>query len=51
MRYETTMSYAMLKALGINRIPKMGRTRDRSAKARKYRGIRKLMRQRHGVRL
>ena len=28
-----------------------GRTRDRSAKARKYRGARKCMKQKHGVRL
>ena len=28
-----------------------GRTRDRSAKSRKYRGARKLMKQRYGVRL
>ena len=49
-RYDTTMSYAMLRALRMERKPKRGNTRDMSA-GRKYRGARKLMRQRYGVRL
>ena len=51
LRYDTTMSDAMLRALGEKRPPCKGRTRDRDAKARKYRGARKLMKQKHGVRL
>ena len=51
LRYNTTMADAMLKALGVTRPPSSGRTRDRGAKSRKYRGARKLMKQKHGVRL
>lgn len=51
LRYDTVMSFAMLKALGVKRPPrKRGTTRDKSAKSRKYRGAKKLMRQRYGVR-
>ena len=51
LRYDTQMADAMLKALGVARPPRKGRTRDRHAKSRKYRGARKLMKQKHGVRL
>ena len=51
LRYDTTMADAMLKALGVSRPKGKGRTRDRDAKSRKYRGAKKLMKQRHGVRL
>ena len=50
LRYDTTVSDAMLKALGIQRPKRKGRTRDRSAKSRKYKGgYKKLMEQKHGV--
>ena len=51
LRYDTSMADAMLKALGVKRPKKRGSTRDRDAKRRKYRGAKKLMKQRHGVRL
>ena len=51
LRYDTQIADAMLKALGVVRPPRKGRTRDRHAKSRKYRGARKLMKQKHGVRL
>lgn len=52
LRYDTLVSDAMLRALGVDRPPrKQGSTRDRSAKHRRYRGARKLMKQTHGVRL
>ena len=51
LRYDTAMSRAMLRALGVTRPLAQGKTRDRSAKSRKYRGARKLMKQTHGVRL
>ena len=51
LRYETSMADAMLRALGVSRPPKSGRVYDRSAKSRKYRGVKKLMKQRYGVRL
>ena len=52
LRYDTTMSDAMLRALGVERPKqKRGQSRDRSAKSRKYRGAAKLMQQKHGVRL
>lgn len=51
LRYETLMADAMLKALGVPRTRnRHGQVRDRGAKERKYRGVRKLMKQRHGVR-
>ena len=50
LRYETNMADAMLKALGVVR-SNQGKTRDRSAKSRKYRGARKLMAQKYGVRM
>ena len=52
LRYDTLVSDAMLRALGVDRPKrKPGSTRDRSAKRRKYHGARKLMKQTHGVRL
>ena len=51
LRYDTIVSDAMLRALGVKRPCKRGQSRDRSAKSRKYRGAAKLMRQKHGVRL
>ena len=51
LRYDTLVSDAMLRALGVDRPKRQGSTRDRSAKRRKYRGARKLMKQTHGVRL
>ena len=51
LRYDTVVSDAMLRALGVDRPKRKGSTRDRSAKCRKYHGARKLMKQTHGVRL
>lgn len=51
MRYDTVMSDALLRALGAVRPSRHGATVDRDAKSRKYRGARRLMAQRHGVRL
>ena len=52
LRYDTVVSDAMLRALGVDRPAKRkGSTRDRSAKRRKYHGARKLMKQTHGVRM
>ena len=52
LRYDTVVSDAMLRALGVDRPRrKPGSTRDRSAKSRRYRGAKKLMKQTHGVRL
>lgn len=52
LRYDTPVSDAMLRALGVDRPKrKQGSTRDRSAKHRRYRGAKKLMKQTHGVRL
>ena len=52
LRYDTLVSDAMLRALGVDRPKrKPGSTRDRSAKSRRYRGAKKLMKQTHGVRL
>ena len=52
LRYDTVVADAMLCALGVDRPRKRpGSTRDRDAKSRRYRGARKLMKQRHGVRL
>ena len=48
LRYDTLMSWAMLRALGVERPMRKGRT---SSKRDRYKGARKLMRQRHGVRL
>ena len=47
----TLIAYRMRQALGLPQPSKRGRSRDRNAKARKYRGARKLMAQKHGVRL
>ena len=49
LRYDTTVSDAMLKALGVDRPKRKGSTRDKSAKSRRYRGAAKLMKQKHGV--
>ena len=54
MRSDSTtlLAYRMRQALGLPQpAPASGTTRDRSAKSRRYRGARKLMKQRHGVRL
>jgi hypothetical protein len=51
LRYDTVVSDAMLRALGVTRPVTTARVVDRSAKSRKYRGARKLMGQKHGVRL
>lgn len=51
LRYDTTMADAMLRALGVARPRRKGRTRDRSAKSRKYRDAKRLMQQKHGARL
>jgi hypothetical protein len=51
LRYDTVVSDAMLRALGVTRPVTNGATVDRTAKSRKYRGAKKLMKQRHGVRL
>lgn len=49
---DTLIAQRMRDALGLPQPPKkIGRTRDRSAKSRRYRGARKLMKQKHGVRL
>lgn len=50
LRYDTVVSDAMLRALGVTRPVTSGATVDRSAKQRRYRGAKKLMRQSHGVR-
>ena len=49
LRHDTRVADAMLRALGVQRpLRKHGRT---SARTDRYRGARKLMKQRHGVRL
>jgi len=48
MRYDTVMSRAMLRALGVERPAKRGAV---AAKVDRYAGASKLMRQTHGVRL
>ena len=51
---NTLIARRMRECLGLPlHVPatSCGRTRDRSAKARKYRGARKCMKQKHGVRL
>lgn len=46
----TLFACRMRDALGLPQPkPKRGHVRDRSSKRRKYKGARKLMRQRHGV--
>ena len=50
----TLLARRMREALGLPlhvRTASGGHTRDRSAKARKYRNARKCMKQKHGVRL
>lgn len=49
LRYETQIADAMLRALGVER-PKRKHGRS-SSKRDRYRGTRKLMAQKHGVRL
>ena len=49
LRYDTQVADAMLRALGVERPPrKPGKA---SARVDRYRGAKKLMRQKHGVRL
>ena len=47
----TLIARRMREALGLPQPSARGRSRDRSAKHRKYRGAKKLMKQKHGVRL
>ena len=55
MHDTTVCALAFVDALGLPReLPNKhdrGRVSDKSAKERKYRGVRKLMRQTHGVNL
>ena len=55
MRDTTVCALAFVDACGLPReLPnnrKRGRVSDNSAKERKYRGVRKLMKQKHGVNL
>lgn len=50
LRYDTSMSRAMLRALGVP-VPhaRAPRALDRTGESRKYRGARRLMAQRYGV--
>lgn len=49
---DTLFAARMRSALGLPKLRReRGRTRDRDAKARKYRGVRKCMEQRYGVNL
>ena len=48
LRYDTVVSDAMLRALGVQRPPRRGKS---SARVDRYKGAKKLMRQKHGVRL
>lgn len=48
---DTLIATRLRDALGLPHPRTRGRTRDRSRKARRYRGVKKLMKQRHGVRL
>jgi len=50
LRYETIMADAMLRALGVARNANEGHAIDR-APGRRYRGARKLMAQKYGVKL
>ena len=51
-RSDTLLALRLREALGLPKPPhKTGRTYDRSAKSRKYRDAKRLMKQRHGVRL
>ena len=47
----TLIAQRMREALGLPQPQPRGHTRDKHAKSRKYRGARKLMKQKHGVRL
>ena len=47
---DTLPAQRMREALGLPPKPPRGSTRDRSDKSRKYRGARRLMHQKHGVR-
>ena len=47
MRYDTTMAFAMCKALGIEP-PK---SRAKTSKPKRYKGVRQCFKQKHGVRL
>ena len=48
---DTLIAIRLRETLGLPHPRTRGRTRDRSRKARRYRGARKLMKQRHGVKL
>ena len=48
LRYDTQVADAMLRALGVTRPPRRGKA---SARVDRYKGAKKLMRQKHGVRL
>lgn len=47
----TLIANRMRDALGLPPVDAPARTRDRDAKRRKYRGYKKCMKQKHGVRL
>lgn len=47
----TLLANRMRDALGLPHVDARARTLDRHAKSRKYRGARKLMKQKYGVRL
>ena len=48
---DTLLAARMREVLGLPKLSKRRRYRDKGAKSRKYRGARKLMKQRHGVKL
>lgn len=48
MRYDTSMSRAMLRALGL---PPANSRAHKAVHRRQYKGVRSLMLQRHGVRV
>ena len=51
---DTLIAARMRETLGLPALAKAGkrgRVHDRGAKSRKYRGVKKLMKQRYGVRL
>lgn len=48
---DTLIAQRLRDALGLPRTRTHGQTRDKSRKARRYRGAKKLMAQKYGVRL
>ena len=48
---DTLFAARLRECLGLPKLSKRGRYRDKGAKSRKYRGARKLMKQRYGVKL